>query len=131
MAVRVHLRFVKPTMRLARPIVDAEGKLIAGQGTLLGDRVVRVLRNMAVQSVLVLDTDEVRSWETIRPLEEELRALDERIGPEVTNEPLRELRAAIERHLTRRAASLAQDPGMDAGMDPGVASKPPAGRPEP
>lgn len=110
-------------MRLARPIFDAEGKLIAGQGTLLGERVVRVLRNMAVQSVLVSDTDAVQSWETIRPLEEELRALDERLGPEVTNEPLRELRAAIERHLIRRAARLAEDPGM--------ASEPPGEQPRP
>lgn len=114
MAVRVHLQFVKPSMRLARPIFDPDGKLVAGSGTHLGDNVVRVLRNMAVQSVLVVDTDELKSWEAIRPLEEEIRALDERFGPTDVGAPLADLRAAIVRHLQRRAARLAQDPGVNS-----------------
>ncbi|HZP40410.1 MAG TPA: hypothetical protein VFD84_02740 [Candidatus Binatia bacterium] len=112
MPVRVHLQFVKPGMRLASPIFDPDGKLVAGAGTQLGSRVVRVLRTMAVQSVLVADGEALQSWETIRPLEEELAALDERFGPDVRNAALRELRDAIARHLAKRAARLADDPGV-------------------
>lgn len=119
MPVRVHLQFVKPGMRLASPIFDPDGKLVAGAGTQLGDRVVRVLRNMAVQSVLVAGGDELHDWETIKPLDDELHALDERFGPDVRNAALRELRDAIARHLAKRAARLAQDPGV-----PPAAAKP-------
>jgi hypothetical protein len=112
MPVRVHLQFVKPGMRLASPIFDPDGKLVAGAGTQMNERVVRVLRNMAVQSVLVADGDAVHDWETIKPLEEELRTLDERFGPELRNAALRELRDAIARHLTKRAERLARDPGV-------------------
>ena len=112
MAVRIHLQFVKPSMRLARPIFDPDGKLVAGAGTHLGDNVLRVLRTMAVQSVLVVDPEDVKSWETIRPLEEELRELDERFGPTAAGDPLAQLRDAIARHFEKRAARLAEDPGV-------------------
>jgi hypothetical protein len=115
MPVRVHLEFVRPAMRLARPVFDPDGKLVAGAGTQLVDRVVGVLRSIGARSVLVADSGDVRSWETIRPLADELRELDERLGPGLDNEPLRELHAALGRHLARRAERLAGDPGMAPG----------------
>jgi hypothetical protein len=112
MAVRVPLQFVKATMRLARPVVDAEGKLVAGGGTHLREGVVRALRKMAVQSVLVVEGDDVGTWETVKPLEQELRDLEARFGAGRVDGPLGELRAALARHLAARAARLAEDPGM-------------------
>jgi hypothetical protein len=109
MPVRVHLQFVKPSMRLARPICDADGRPVAGAGTQLGDSVVRVLRRMAVQTVLVMDTDEVESWARTKPLSEELAELEERLGRAGASGPLAEVRAAIARHLTARAARVGAD----------------------
>ena len=57
MAVRVPLQFAKATMRLARPIFDSDGRLLAGNGTLLNDSVTRLLRKMALQTVVVEETD--------------------------------------------------------------------------
>jgi hypothetical protein len=116
MPVRVHLQFVKPTMRLARPIFDREGKLVAGAGTQLREGVVRVLRRMAVQSVLVVETADLRDWETIKPLEAELRDLEARFAGDVEG-PRGELHAAIARHLRVRAARLAEDPGLAEGSE--------------
>jgi hypothetical protein len=106
MPVRVPLQFVKPTMRLARPICDAEGRVVAGSGTLLGERVVRVLRTMAVQTVVVQESDELKAWETVRPLAEELDELEARFRRGPQSGPLAELKAAIARHLRRRDAAL-------------------------
>src|SRR6185295_9975748 len=114
MPVRVHLQFVKPTMRLARPVFDREGKLVAGAGTQLREGVVRVLRRMAVQSVLVTETADLRDWETIKPLEAELRDLEARFAGDVEG-PRGELHAALARHLRARAARLADDPGLAEG----------------
>jgi hypothetical protein len=118
MALRVDLRFVTPAMRLARPIVDDDGRLVAGAGTHLREGVVRVLRQMAVQTVLVVDSGEVPAWETVRPLDEELRALEARLGPQARTGALAELAAAIARRLTARAAELASDPGIAAPDSP-------------
>ena len=85
MAVRVLLQFVKPTMRLAAPICDPDGRLLAGAGTQLRDGVQRVLRRMAMQSVLVTEAEDVPSWGRIRPLSEELAELDHRIAPSRIN----------------------------------------------
>jgi hypothetical protein len=109
-SVRVPLQFAKPTMRLARPINDGEGRLVAGAGTQLADRVVKVLRAMAVQSVLVVESGDLPSWETVKPLEEELRELDARFGGARAPGPGRDLHAAIARLLGRRAARIAADP---------------------
>jgi hypothetical protein len=117
MPVRVHLQFAKPTMRLARPISDGDGKLVAGVGTQLREGVVRVLRKMAVQSVLVAETAELRDWETIKPLADELRELDARFG-DATDGARGELHAAIARHLRTRAERLAADPGLASGGTP-------------
>ena len=51
--VRVSLQFARPTMRLARAICDGQGRLLAGRGTALDDRMVHALRKLAVQTVLV------------------------------------------------------------------------------
>jgi hypothetical protein len=111
MAVRVLLKLAKPTMRLARPILDGEGKLVAGSGTILGASVLRVLRKMAVQSVVVTDRDELEAWETVRPLSEEVADVEHRFGCEPSTAPLSELRKALVRHLGKRAARLEGEVG--------------------
>jgi hypothetical protein len=103
MPVRVPLPFAKPTMRLAKPLCDAEGRLVAGSGTALTDAVVRTFRKLAIQTVLVADGDDVASWERTRPLSDDLLELERRIDREPNSEALGILRAAITRHLCKRA----------------------------
>jgi hypothetical protein len=107
MSVRVQLQFVKPTMRLAAPVCDAQGMPVAGAGTLLGQSVVRALRRLAVQSVLVEEADGVARWETSRALAEEVGEVEHRFARVERSEALDALREAIRRHLTARAARLA------------------------
>ncbi len=124
MPTRVELRFARPPMRLARPIVDGEGRLIAGTGTVLDDRVVRVLRTMAVQTVLVAG-DQIDSWERVKSLAEELQDLDRRFASRPADAERghgrgstaarAELHAALARRLERRAARLAAAPDAVAG----------------
>lgn len=108
MAARIHLQFATPTMRLARPISDANGRLVAGIGTLLSPGVVRVLRHMAVQSVLVDDVGDVPVWEQVRTPAEEQLALANRFAGESLTPPLQEIQAAIVRYIDRRAAASAE-----------------------
>jgi hypothetical protein len=96
-------------MRLAHPLADAEGRLVAGSGTQLVPSVVRALRKLALQTVLVAESDDVASWERTQPLDERLRQLEQRVDREGPNEPLAALRAAITRHLCRRAIRLEQE----------------------
>lgn len=114
MPVRVPLSFAKPTMRLAGPICDAEGRLVAGTGTALGPPVLRVLRKMAIQTVLVADGAELASWEQTKPLQEMLLDLERRLDREPASEPLAALRAAITRHLCKQAVRLEQEAGFAA-----------------
>lgn len=107
MAVRVSLQFATPDMRLARPIHDRDGQLIAGAGTQLIDQVRRALHKMAVQTVPVAEPDAPGSWETIRPLDEELAGLARRFAAEPASAPLATLHDAIARYLDRRAGRLA------------------------
>ncbi len=103
MAVRVPLAFVTPAMRLARPILDADGGTVAGAGTQLSERVVRLLRRMAVQTVVV-EAEGLAEWQTVPPLDEALAALDARFAAAPRSEALTVLRDAIARRLARRAA---------------------------
>ena len=118
MAVRVPLRFAKATMRLARPICDADGRLVAGSGTALTEHVLRTLRKMAIQTVLVAEDDDIETWERTKPLADELLELERRLDREPPSEPLTALRAAITRHLCKRALRLEQEPGFvpDQGL---------------
>ena len=102
-------------MRLARPVCDAEGRPIAGAGTVLDERVVRLLRRMAVQSVPVVETDDLRGWETEQPLGDELQALEERFRAASRNAALDALHDAIARQLKRRAAATATGSKSESG----------------
>jgi hypothetical protein len=112
MAARVALEFAKASMRLARPIFDADGRLVAGAGTLLGPRVVGVLRTMAVQSVPVVEAD-VEPWETVEPLADELAALAARFAGAPESSGLTALHEAIARRLATRAARFAAEHEAD------------------
>jgi hypothetical protein len=130
MAVRVLMQFVKPSMRLARSLHDRDGRLVAGKGTALSDSVVRLLRGMAVQSVLVEDA-ELESWQVVRPLAERLEELDRRFAREPSSPILAALRGAIREHTIRTTRRIleASEAGPPAAADdgPGV----PAGGPGP
>jgi hypothetical protein len=105
MPVRIHLQFATPTMRLTRPISDASGRLVAGAGTMLSPGVVRVLRSMALQSVLVDDAGQYAPWQRVHTLEEEREALDARFAAEPPTPVLAEIQTALVRRLERRAAA--------------------------
>lgn len=111
MPVRVPLQFAKPTMHLAVPVCDAQGRVVAGSGTALTATVLRSLRKMAFQTVLVADAPDLPPWEQTKPLNEELLALERRLDREPPSEPLAMLRAAITRHLCKRALQLEHEPG--------------------
>jgi hypothetical protein len=113
MAVRIHLQFATPQMRLARPITDTGGRLVAGVGTTLSAGVVRVLRHMAVQSVLVEDAEDVAAWERVQTASEELAALRARFAGEPLTPPLEEIAAALGRRIERRAAEQAAAPNAE------------------
>ena len=106
MSVRIPLPFVRPTMRLARPIQDAEGRLVAGAGTQLTARIVAHLRKLAIQTVAVTNADDVPEWETQKPLAEALADLDARFGAAPETAERTQLHAAVARHLTRQAKLL-------------------------
>lgn len=112
MAVRIHLQFATPQMRLARPISDANGRLVAGVGTILSPGVVRVLRHMAVQSVTVDDANGLAPWQQVRTVAEELAALDARFAAETVTPPFAEIHAAIARRIERRAETSAATRSM-------------------
>ena len=97
-------------MRLARPISDANGRLIAGIGTLLSAGVVRVLRHMALQSVRVEDAPGFAAWERVRSIDDEHAALAARFADEAVTPALAEIQAAIARRLEVRAAAAASAP---------------------
>ena len=107
MAVRIHLQFATPQMRLARPISDTSGRLIAGIGTMLSPGVVRVLRHMAVQSVMVEDAPGLAAWERVRSIDDEHAALAARFADEAITPALAEIQAAIARRIDRRATTAA------------------------
>ncbi len=109
MSARVPLEFVNETMRLAQPISDAEGRLVAGAGTTLSPGVVRALRKLAIQTVLVVDNETVATWERAQALDEQLRELERRLDREPANEAMTALRAAITRHLCKRTVRLEQE----------------------
>lgn len=117
MGVRIHLQYATPQMRLARAISDARGRLVAGIGTGLSPGVVRVLRQMAVQSVVVDDAGARAPWEQVRTLAEEQAALAARFVAEPPTPALAEVRAALSRYLERRAAALAA--ATEAGEEQG------------
>jgi hypothetical protein len=91
-------------MRLARPVLDAGGGTVAGAGTQLGERVVRLLRRLAVQTVVVADAEGLEAWQTVLPLEDELARLEARFATAPRSAALAVLRDAIARRLARRAA---------------------------
>lgn len=104
---RVPLEFAKPTMRLAKPICDAKGRVLAGSGSMLTASVVRLLRRLAIQTVVV-DGDEgaLNGWEAVRPLSEERTLLTARMGEVTARSPRALLCEALDRRLVRRERRL-------------------------
>jgi len=112
--IRVPLEFAKPTMRLAKPVCDAGGRVMAGSGSALTPSIVRLLRRLAIQTVVVESHEDVAGWESIQPLAEESARLAERLGPVASGTPRDLLRAALQRRLVRREERLGGDAHPDA-----------------
>jgi hypothetical protein len=101
--VRVPLALVRPTMTLARPVLDREGRVAAGSGTALGERVVQVLRRLAIQSVPVVANDDLAEWERLPDAAAARSEIAARFEREPESEPMKVLRGAVERCFERRA----------------------------
>lgn len=99
-------------MRLAKPVCDADGRVMAGSGSALTPSIVRLLRRLAIQTVVVESTDDVAGWESVRPLDEEVARLDVRLRRADLDSPRAQLRDALERRLVRREQRLG---GSSAG----------------
>ena len=105
--VRVPLEYAKPTMRLAKPICDAKGRVLAGSGSVLSPSVVRLLRRLAIQTVVVDGgEDVVAGWEAIRSLAEERQLLETRMGEVAPRSARALLQDALDRRLVRREQRL-------------------------
>lgn len=114
MPIRVPLEFVNPRMRLAHPIADADGRLVAGVGTHLAPSIARALRKLAIQTVLIVDDDDIASWERTKDLGEQLAELEARFDREPESEAMTALRSAITRHLCKRAVRLEHERAENA-----------------
>jgi len=79
---------------------------MAGSGSALTPSIVRLLRRLAIQTVVVESHDGVAGWEAIRPLDEETACLQERLGPVGSGSPRALLQEALERRLVRREERL-------------------------
>jgi hypothetical protein len=90
-------------MHLAKPVCDAGGRVIAGSGSALTPSVLRALRRLAIQTVVVADGPDLAGWERVRPLDEELARLGERLRQVDDGSPRAQLHGALERRLARRA----------------------------
>jgi len=100
-------------MRLAKPICDADGRVMAGAGSVLTASVLRILRRLAIQTVVVADGQDLAGWEMIRPLAEELTLLEQRMRSRAERSPRADLAAALERRLVRRAERHAAEISAD------------------
>lgn len=103
--IRIGLHYARPHMHLAEAVEGADGAPIAGVGTTLTPELVRSLRRLGVESVVVRETEGVAEWEEEKDLEHGLRDLDARFASEAADPILDEIRRALQRHLGRRAAA--------------------------
>ncbi len=97
MAVRVQLRFARPSMRLTHGVVDGDGRPLVGAGSAVTPRVARLLRGAGVETIEV-DGD-VHDWELARTPREAVAALERRLAREALAPPLAAVRRALRAHL--------------------------------
>ncbi len=105
---RIHLRYARPHMHLAEPLVGPDGVVVAGAGTTLGESVVRSLLRAGVETVVVQESADVADWEQAKTLEEALADLDARFAAESRDAILDTLKTAIAHHLAARARRRAE-----------------------
>ena len=101
---RVHLRFVRPGMTLARAVTAADGTVVAGVGSRLGPPAVRLLVALGVGSVWVESPGAIAPWEEDPELEEALARLDARFAGEPHDAVLHELHGCLHERLVAHAA---------------------------
>ena len=89
-------------MHLARAVLGADGCVVAGAGTTLDASVVHSLARLGVQSVEVVEADDIAEWEEDKDLARALADLEARFAAEPPDPILEELKAALVRHLRAR-----------------------------
>ena len=89
-------------MHLARAVLGADGCVVAGAGTTLVPGVVHSLVRLGVQSVEVVEADDIAEWEEDKDLARALADLEARFAGEPADPILDALKAALVRHLSAR-----------------------------
>lgn len=79
--MRVLTQFARPGLRLAAPIVTAEGLPVLGRGTVLTRRHLRGLYDGGVRVVTVEDEPDISPWESVLAPDVFLRGLALRFEP--------------------------------------------------
>ena len=103
--IRIRLHYARPHMHLAEAVETSDGAPVAGIGTTLTPELVRSLRRLGIESVVVREAEGVAEWEEEKDLAGALRDLDARFAMEGPDPLLAELQRALRRHLARRAAA--------------------------
>lgn len=102
---RIHLRFARPGMHLARALTDPDGTVMAGVGTRLTASLVRALRDQDVERVWIQE-EAVAPWEIDPDLDEALAALDGRFAREGADPVLAAVHACLRNRMIARARRL-------------------------
>lgn len=105
---RIHLRFARPGMHLARALADPDGTVMAGVGTRLTASLVRALRDQGVERVWVRE-DAVAPWEVDADLDEALAALDARFARDGEDPVLAAVHACLRNRMIARARRLGSE----------------------
>lgn len=109
---RIHLRFARPGMHLARALSASDDTVLAGVGTRLTPSLLRALREQGVERVWVRE-ETVAPWEADVELEQALADLDARFAHETRDPVLAAVHACLRNRMIAREQRL-RSSGDDA-----------------
>ncbi len=90
---KIPIFLAKPGMKLAQEVKDVQGRVLCGPGVELDQDLIERFERMEVKFLLVEGHPVQFPWE--RPLEEELKALEERFSRVAQDEQLQMLKEVI------------------------------------
>lgn len=102
---RIHLRFARPGMHLARALTASDGTVMAGVGTRLTPSLLRGLREQGVERIWVRE-DAVAPWEVDVDLEQALADLDARFADTEGDPVLAAVHACLRNRMIAREQRL-------------------------
>ncbi|AEH44403.1 hypothetical protein Thein_0521 [Thermodesulfatator indicus DSM 15286] len=100
MKQKIPLSYAKPGMVLAEEVADDKGRVLCGPETELSQGLIEKFSSMGIKFVTVKGHPVDLPWE--KPLEEELKELEERFGKVVDDKRLMALKALIADYLKNK-----------------------------